>query len=200
MRYYVVFLIALLFAPLMCAQTIQKGVIKEYNERSQKTPLGGVELNVRSANSTVSDKNGGFSLSFLTLKPGEKVNVRRVEKLGYEIFNKEAIEQWNLNPKDPFLIVMCKSEKFKRIRDNYERVASESYSKQLKREEAVLVKLKTEGKLKEAEYQKKLYEIREEYERQLDNLENYIDRFSRIDLSELSVIEQEIIELVHKAK
>ena len=75
------------------AQTIQNGVIQEYNERAKKTPLGGVELNVRSAGSTVSDGNGNFKLQFLTLKPGEKVNVRRVEKLGYEIFNKEAVEK-----------------------------------------------------------------------------------------------------------
>jgi len=186
----------------ICAnsQTVQLGVVKEYNEKAQKTPLAGVELNVRSAGSTVSDNNGKFSLNFLTLKPGEKINVRRIERLGYEVFNKEAIEQWNLNPKNPFIIVMCKSDKFKRIRDNYERMSSKSYARQLKKEEAALAKLKNEGKLKEAEYQKQLFELRESYENQLDNLENYIDRFSRIDLSELSAVEQEIIELVQQGR
>lgn len=182
------------------AQTVQLGVVKEYNEKAQKTPLSGVELNIRSANSTVSDKNGEFSLSFLTLKPGEKVNVRRIEKLGYEIFNKEAIEQWNLNPKNPFIVVMCKSDKFKKIRDNYEKVSSESYAKQLKKEEATLAKLKADGKLKEEEYQQQLFQLREEYENQLDNLNNYIDKFSRIDLSELNSVEQDIIELVQQGK
>lgn len=182
------------------AQAVQNGVVKEYNEKAKKTPLAGVELNVRSANSTVSDAQGAFALNFLTLKPGEKINVRRIEKLGYEIFNKEAIEQWNLNPTTPFLIVMCKSDKFKKIRDNYEKVSSESYARQLKKEEASLAKLKAHGKLKEEEYQKQLFELRENYEKQLDNLENYIDRFSRIDLSELSAIEQEIIELVQQGK
>lgn len=182
------------------AQTIQNGVIQEYNERAKKTPLGGVELNVRSAGSTVSDGNGNFKLQFLTLKPGEKVNVRRVEKLGYEIFNKEAVEQWNINPKEPFVIIMCRSDRFKKIRDNYERVSSESYARQLKKEEAALAKLKADGKLQEAEYQKQLYELRENYEKQLDNLDNYVDRFSRIDLSELSIVEQKIIELVQQGK
>lgn len=108
------------------AQTIQNGVVQEYNEKAKKTSLAGVELNVRSANTTASDKDGKFSLEFLTLKPGEKVNVRRIEKAGYEIFNKEAVEQWNINPSTPFVIVMCRSDKFKAIRDKYERVASES--------------------------------------------------------------------------
>ncbi len=192
----------LILSATVCAfaQTVQHGFVKEYNEKNKKTPLPGVELNVRSASSTVSNKNGDFALSFLTLKPGEKINVRRIEKLGYELFNKEAIEQWNLNPKDPFIIVMCKSEKFKKIRDNYEKVSSESYARQLKKEEASLAQLKKEGKIKEAEYQQQLFELRENYEKQLDNLDNYVDRFSRIDLSELSAVEQEIIALVQEGR
>lgn len=193
-------LLTIFLAFSLTAQTTQKGVVKEYNEKAQKTPLTGVELNVRAANSTVSDKEGNFILQFLSLKPGEKVNVRRIEKLGYEVFNKEAIEQWNLNPNTPFVIVMCKSDRFKKIRDNYEKVSSESYARQLKKEEAALLKLKEQGKLKEAEYQKQLFELRENYENQLDNLENYVDRFSRIDLSELSAVEQEIIALVQEGR
>ncbi len=193
-------LFAAAFSLSVTAQTVQNGLIKEYNEKTKKTPLPGVELNVRSANSTVSDKSGHFSLQFLTLKPGEKVNVRRIEKLGYEIFNKEAVEQWNINPKTPFVILMCRSDRFKRIRDNYEKVSSASYARQLKKDENNLAKLKAEGKLKEIEYQKKLFGLRESYEKQLDNIDSYVDRFSRIDLSEISAVEQEIIDLVQQGE
>lgn len=189
-----------IFPFLLSAQTVQHGIVKEYNEKAKKTPLAGVELYVKSAESTASDKQGKFALQFLTLKPGEKINVRRIEKLGYEIFNKEAIEQWNLNPTTPFVIVMCRSDKFKKIRDNYQRVASENYNKQYKKEQARLSKLKEEGKIKEAEYQKQLIELSEGFERQFDNLENYVDKFSRIDISELSATEQEIIALVQQGK
>ena len=182
------------------AQALQNGIVQEYNERAKKTPLAGVELNIRSAGSTVSDADGKFALQFLTLKPGDRVNVRRIEKLGYEIFNKEAVEQWNLNPSEPFVVVMCRSDRFKKIRDNYQRVASESYARQLKKDEAALARLKSEGKIKEQEYHKQLYELRESYEKQLDNLDSYVDRFSRIDLSELSATEQEIILLVQEGK
>ncbi|MDE5655448.1 MAG: tetratricopeptide repeat protein [Muribaculaceae bacterium] len=182
------------------AQTVQHGVIQEYNEKAKKTSLPGVELMIRSAGSTVSDSDGKFALRFLTLKPGERVNVRRIEKNGYEIFNKEAVEQWNINPQTPFVIVMCRSDRFKRIRDNYERVSSESYRRQLQKEEDALARLKREGKLKEEEFQRRYRELYENYERQLDNLENYVDRFTRIDLSELSETEQEIIELVQQGR
>lgn len=182
------------------AQTIQKGIVKEYNEKEQKTPLAGVELNVRSANNTVSDKAGNFTLEFLTMKPGEKVNVRNIQKAGYEVFNKQAVDQWALSPQTPFLIVMCRSDKFKRLCDTYYSQASASYRKQYEKETASLNKLKAGNKLKEEEYRNKLAEIQENYDRQLDNLDNYVDRFARIDLSELKAEEQEIINLVQEGR
>lgn len=182
------------------AQTTQKGVVQEYNEKAKKTPLSGVELRAKSAQNAVSGKDGSFQLEFLTLKPGDRVNISRIEKLGYEIFNKEAVEQWNLNPKTPFVIVMCRSDKFKKIRDNYEAKASENYNRQYKKEIAKLEKLKAEGRIKDEEYRKSLQEIQETYDKQIENLNTYIDRFSRIDLSEISAAEQEIIELVQQGK
>lgn len=95
---------------------------------------------------------------------------------------------------------MCRSDRFKRIRDNYQKISSESYARKLKKEEAALAKLKADGKLKESEYNQQLLSLRENYEKQLDNLEIYIDRFARIDLSEISSVEQEIIELVQQGK
>ncbi len=181
---------------IVVAQTTQSGIVQEYNEKAKKTPLSGVEMQVSMAPSTVSDNQGMFDLKFHTLKPGEYVNVNRIEKLGYEIFNKEAVEQWNINPDRPFLIVMCRADKFKKIRDNYERISSQSYASQMQKEKAEIDKLKEEGKLKESEYNQKLKEIQENYYRQIDNLNNYIDRFSRIDLSEISDTEQDILDLV----
>jgi len=184
------------------AQTVQNGVVMEYNKKVQKTPLAGVELNVRSAGSTVSGRNGNFSLKFLTLKAGDRVvvrdNGRDIRKEGYEIFNKDALEQWNLNPNAPFSIVMCRSDRFKAICDNYYSKASVNYKKQYDKEISAVNKLKNEGKLKDEEYRKKLTEIQENYDRQLDNLDNYVDRFARIDLSELQSEEQGIIELVEQ--
>lgn len=183
------------------SQSTQSGFVKEYNERLEKTPLNLVEISISNAASTVSDENGTFMLQFRTLKPGDKVNVRRIEKLGYEIFNKEALEQWFISRENrPFTIVMCKSEKFKRIRDNYSRVSSASYEKQLKKEEARLAAERKSGKLREEEYQKALKKLNDDFDRQLDNLDNYIDHFARIDLSELSETEARIIEFVQQGE
>ncbi len=85
----------------LLAHTSQPGIVQEYNEKAKKTPLAGVEVRAKSASNAVSGKGGSFKLEFLTLSPGSSVNISRIEKRGYEIFNKEAVEQWNINPDNP---------------------------------------------------------------------------------------------------
>lgn len=193
-------IICLLIAFGTSAQVVQKGVVVEYNEKARKTALAGVEVRAQRAQSTVSDKKGGFELDFPTLKAGDRVAVRRIEKPGYEVFNKEAVEQWNINPTQPFTVVMCRSDRFKRIRDGYERAASASYERQFRKEKSALEKERAAGKLREEEYEKELRTLQESYDSQLDKLENYVDRFARIDLSELSAEEQGVLDLVAEGK
>lgn len=198
---FLVSLLILTISPLtVSAQITQHGLVQEYNEAAKKTPLAGAELRVHRAQSTVSDKNGSFVLEFMTLKPGERVSVRSIEKAGYEIFNKEAVEQWNLNPDKPFVIVMCNSAKFKQLKDLYYRNSEERYSRQYQAAKDELKQLREQNKIQEQEYFDRLRKIEENYERQLDNLDNYVDRFARIDLSELSSTEQEIINLVKEGR
>ncbi len=182
------------------AQTSQQGVVKEYREENNKRALAGVEVEITNAGSVVSDKKGDFLLEFRTFKPGQKVNVRRIEKTGYEIFNKEAIEQWNINPDEPFTIVMVKQELFKQIRDNYSRISSQSYAEQYDKEKAALDKERQEGRLSEERHREELERLSNWYDAQLDNLDNYVDRFARIDLAELDENERAIIELVKEGK
>lgn len=177
------------------AQCVQKCVVMEYNETEKKSPLGGVEVLVINAGSTISDSNGNVTLKFRTQKPGDKVTVRRIEKSGYEIFNKDALTQWNITKEGVFQIVMCRSDRFKQIRDNYFAISSASYAKQRKAEEAKLQALKKQGRIKQAEYEKEIARIEEEYEQRLMDIDAYIDRFARIDLSELSAEEAKAIEL-----
>ena len=192
-----------LFVTVVCeavslyAQTVQPGITLEYNEKNVKTALGGVEIIIRDAGSTVSDANGNFTLTFNTLQPGDKVVYRSIQKSGYELFNKQALEQWYISKdKKPFQIVLCRSDKFKSLTENYQRVSSESYARQYKRDQESLAKQLKEGFLKEEEYKKQLLSLEDKYYEDLKNLDNYVDMFARIDLSELSNQEQKIIELL----
>lgn len=200
MKNIIIATILILSALTAGARTVQTGVVREYKGKAKKTPLAGVELQVYPAQSTASDRNGNFRLEFLTLKPGERINVRRIEKEGYEIFNKDALEQWNLNPTAPFMIVMCRSNMFKQLKDTYYKNSGERYARQYRKAQDELKRLKDQNKIQQKEYIERLEQLEQEYGRQLENLDNYVDRFARIDLSEISPVEQEIIELVQAGK
>lgn len=194
--------ICLLFSALFAnAQTTQKGRVLQYNGKLAKTPLNAVEIAVYNAGTTSSAADGSFKLDFRSLKVGDKVSYRRIEKLGYEIFNKEALDQWYISANvNPFLIVMCETSRFKEIRDNYERIASNSYARQQKAEEEKLNHDLKEGILTKKEYDNRINEIKEYYYDLFENMDNYIDQFSRIDLSSLSKQEQKIIDLIQNGK
>ncbi len=183
------------------AQSFQPCIVKEYNEELAKTPLGGVEVFANDAGHRVSDANGELTLRFLTKNVGDHVEGVEISKIGYELFNTDAIAQWNISGESkPFTIVMCKSERFKKIKDNYNRISSESYAKQKRKEEKLLEQERREGRLKEAEYKRKLQELQDEFDKQSLSVRPYIDHFSRIDLSEISDQERIIVKLVNSGR
>lgn len=180
------------------AQSVQQVQVLEYNGREQKTPLVGVSLTVQNAGSTMSDAHGAITLQFRSLKAGEPVQIRRIDLAGYELFNKEAVDTWTISPQRTFQLVLCKSDRFKALCDQYNAAASASYERQLKRDKQKLEDLKREGKLKTEEYATQAAALESQYNEQLDKLENYVERFARIDLSEISEQEQQIIALVEQ--
>ena len=199
-KLFITFLLTSL-AGIVSAQSVQHGFVKEYNGTARKSPLSEVEISVRNASRTQTDQQGKFELNFRTLKRGDRVEVKEINKLGFEVFNKEAIEAWRIASDDsPFTIVLCKSEFFKALKDKYNAIASESYARQEAKAEAQLKELLLQGKMQQAEYEQKIKELQNKYEDQLDDLDTYIDRFARIDLGELSDKEKEIVSLVQEGK
>lgn len=182
------------------AQAVQNVVVKEYQAKNQKTPLADVGVTVGNAGAAMTDGDGRAMLRFRSLKAGDRVTLRRVEKAGYEVFNRDAVEQWTVSPSADFQLVLCRSDKFRQLRDQYQRVASQSYDRQYKAEQQRLANERKEGKLQEEAYQQRLLDLQDQYEQQLEDLENYVDKFARIDLSELSAQEQQLVELVQQGK
>lgn len=197
MRYILSFVMVICCCSLW-AQSVQQVQVMEYNGREKKTPLAGVSLSVQNAGSSMSDAQGALTLQFRSQKAGDKVQVRRIDLAGYEVFNQDAVDAWTISTQRTFQLVLCKSERFKALCDQYNAAASASYERQLKRDRQKLDDLKREGKLKEEEYAKQVAALENQYNEQLDKLENYVDRFARIDLSEISEQEQQIIALVEQ--
>ena len=173
------------------SQTTQPCVVTQYNQKQPKTPLAGVEVMASNAGSTVSGADGRLTLSFRTLKPGDKVRLISAKKAGYELFNSEAVEQWNISRNStPFSLVLVKSEYFSRLKGKLTQSSTDSYQSKYQQAVRELERQKKAGKMKEEEYNRKYDDLEAKYQEQLTNLDNYIDQFARIDLSEVSEEEQ----------
>lgn len=186
----------------LLAQVQQKGIVKEYRGADEKVPLAGVEISVNNAPRTMSAQDGTFNLQFRSLHAGDLVSVRSIQKAGYEIFNKEALEQWIISGRAeiPFTIVMCPVAQFKRMRDNYERVSSANYEAQFKKEKAQLAQKRDAGKMSQSQYETAVQKANANYEQRRSQITLVAEKFSRIDLSELSTSEREVIKLVQRGE
>lgn len=198
--FFLAFFLLVIVPSLVIAQSTQQVKVLEYNGKEQKTPLQGVSLSVQNAASAMSDAQGQLTLQFRTLKAGDAVQLRRIDLAGYEVFNQEAVDAWTISTQREFTLVLCRSERFKDLCEKYNAAASASYERQLKKDKAALEKLRQEGKIKQQEYDAQLAALDKQYNEQLDNLENYVERFARIDLSEISEEEQQIIDLVQQGE
>lgn len=144
----ITFLISLSFALTALAQTTQPCVVKQYNQKQQKTPLSGVQVEVRDAGSATSANDGAVTLQFATLKPGDHVTVRRIMKAGFEIFNKAAVDQWNISRNQHrFEIVLVQSAYFAELKSNLTQSSTDNYKKKYEQAKAELAQLQKAGKL-----------------------------------------------------
>ena len=193
-------LIILATALTALAQATQPCIVKQYNQKQQKTPLAGVQVEVRDAQSATSAANGAVTLKFATLKPGDRVTVRRIIKPGYEIFNKAAIDQWTITRGATTEIVLVQSSYFAQLKSKITQSSTDNYKKKYEQEKAEKERLLKAGKLKEEEYRQQLNDLEDQYDNALKNLDNYIDQFARIDLSEVSAEEQRILDMVEEGK
>jgi len=183
------------------AQSTQPCVVKQYNQKEQKTPLPGVEVMVSNAGSSVSDNAGKLTLAFRTLKPGDKVNLVSAKKDGFELMNTDAVDQWNIAADQrPFELVMVNSAFFAQLKARLKQTSTESYKAKYEKAVKDAEALKRAAKISEEEYYRKLDELETQYMNSLKNIDTYIDQFARIDLSEVSAEEQRILEMVEEGR
>jgi len=181
------------------AQSVQQGLVFEYNGSDAKTPLPNVVIAAQNAGTAQSAADGSFTLQFRTLHAGDNIQIRRAELAGYEIMNKEVVSNFRVSRQQtdqPIQIVMCTQKRLAEIRNGYRKVASQRYEKQLLASQEEIEKLRANNQLSTEIYNQRMDSLEAEYEEKLQNLENYIEKFARIDVSELDAVEKNITDLV----
>lgn len=173
----------------------------EYRGKEAKTPLRGVSVTAANAGSVMSDEQGRLSLQFRTLKVGDPIQFRRIDMAGYEVMNSDVLESARIARQgvasSSLPIVMAPTKLLRQLRDGYRSVAAKRYEKQLSIAMDEIEQLRKVSAMSEAEFNQRMDSLEEDYEEKLTRLETYIDKFARIDLSDLDAEEQQIISLVH---
>ena len=201
MKYYLTVLFGLfLSVPMLHAQSVQKVQVFEYRGAEPKVPLEGVTIAVQNAPQMQSDQQGEMQLQFRTQKRGEKVQVRRIEKTGYEIFNNDALQQWNISEERPFRVVMCRTEFLKSLREQYMQNASNSYRQQFDNDRKALDNERKEKELSKEVYEQRLMELQMFYNQQFSQLSQYVEQFVRLDLNELDEQQRSLVLLVNEGR
>ena len=190
-------ILCMVFCLASHSQSIEIGYVKEYNGKNAKTPLGGVELNVSGAPSTVSDAQGRYELKFAVLKAGEVVHYNDIYKSGFVIFNSEALKAWRIsNNKTPFVIVMCKENEFRALKKKFYGLIEKSYKQEYEKQKAATKAAENDM----AALQRKFDELERIYQEKMSNINTYVEVFSRIDQSEMTEIESEALRLVEEGR
>lgn len=191
------FLAIICFTQIVFPQTLQQGRTVEYNGKNAKTPLGGVQI-IAGGAYDISDRDGRFTLDFTSLQNGASIRVIKIAKDGYVLFNKDAVDNWQVNDKIPFEIVLCEASHFDEMVAQYYNVSYKSYKEQYDSECARVRIIREQNKIQESEYQKQLSEITDAYQTLLSQIDKHAETMARIDLTSLSQVERDAIGLAQR--
>ena len=192
-------LVFICFTKMLSSQTLQQGRTVEYNGKNAKTPLSGVQV-IAGGAYDISDKDGHFTLDFISLQNGASIRVERIAKDGYVLFNKDAVDNWQVNDKIPFEIVLCEASHFDEMVALYYNISYKSYKEQYDNECARVRILLEQNKIQEFEYKEQLQAIVEAYKSALDMIDKHAEIMARIDLTSLTETEKMSIELAQNGK
>ena len=186
-------LIVLGYFPIS-AQVRQKGIVLLQN--SGKQPLPQVTILVSGATPATSDSQGNFTLHFATRKEGDATQTINVSKTGYELVNAKDIELWNISSTSTFTVVMCLKGQLAESRRKYYKLGEDRYQRLYRQKVEELNRAIADQKLKEADYQTQLQEANLQLQRAMERLEDFCDKFARINRDMLTDLDRRALTLL----
>lgn len=187
--YALLLLLAVLYIvpQIVKADVTQRVIVKEYipdvknpTLNANKKPLPFVEVSVKGAGSTITDENGECSLNFNLLKGGDRIVVRHFMRPGYELLNPELLNDLVIRRDDkPLEIVMISQDNAIKL----SRIISQQVGAQF---DKMRLRELNELDILAVDYEKKRKAIIEKYELKLDDVDQYIDRLVRVDITRVT--------------
>ncbi|MBR4146747.1 MAG: tetratricopeptide repeat protein [Bacteroidales bacterium] len=189
----------LLFATLLLgveafSQT-QQGFVRTLGRPDKKgEALEGVIVRVKGEHNTIlSDEEGNFSMLLAGLKNGEAYSLQQVQKTGYELNEADFIgRQLAFSDKVPLTIVMVSTAQLQaeiqRIENNAYKTAEKNYNTKIEQ----LEKQKDDNRITIAQYQKKIQDLYDKFEKYQSLIEGLAEHYAHTDYDLLSEKDREI--------
>lgn len=181
--------------------TIQRGVTYRYNGKKPHTVIGGVYVKTATAaQGTVSDeKSGEFQLTLHNVSLGMPLGKAVISKEGMMVFNQQAVDEWDVR-KVPLRVILCNKEHFIKQKQQLIAYGKRQAERKFERQKAELKRLNQANKIMKDAYYAKIDSLQKELDNAHQHIDEYADRFARIDESELDTIAQHAIDLFNQGE
>ena len=165
-------------------------------QNSGRQPLPQVTVMVSGAAPATSDSHGQFSLHFATCNEGDAVRTVEIGKTGYELVNTREVELWNISETDTFTVVLCPRGSLNESHRRYYKLGEDRYRSLYQQKLEELDRALADRQIIEQQYREKIIEAGEQLQRALNRLEEFCDRFARINRDMLSELDRRALALL----
>jgi tetratricopeptide (TPR) repeat protein len=179
---------------LLNAQTTVKGIVTEQN--SGNKPIAGVQIKALGSTPEQTDNAGLFQLVFTSKKPGDRIIVSGIFKKGYEIVNKDVVNNWLIpgNPGDKTKIVMCPEGLIAKNTLKYYDISLDGLTKGYQNRIKELQKERDKAQIDAKTFGEQAKALADQFENQQKQLEELADKFARENFDDCSAIHRQAFE------
>ncbi len=184
----------LLVPAMVSGQVTVKGIVTEQN--SNNKPLAGVQIKALGSAPEQSDQAGLFRLLFNTKKPGDRIVVSEISKPGYEIVNKDVVNNWVIlnDPNARTRIVLCPAGQVAQNTLKYYDISLTGLTEGYKRKNEELQEKLKKSEIDAKSYSEQAKTLAEQYENQQKKLEELAEKFARENFDECSEVHRRAFE------
>ena len=186
-------------SPLM-AQT-QSGVVRTIARPDQASQrLQGVVVRVAGEyNPVMTDEQGAFQVLMPGLKNGAPYTLAGINKGGYELREPELVgRQLPFSSSVPLEIIMVSRRQLQRDKQRIEQAARENIERYYEQQLNALNEQLTQAKLSNQEYEKQLNQLEQEYDRFEPLIEQMAERYARTDYNGMSAADSLIQQAIEQ--
>lgn len=179
---------------LLNAQVTVKGIVTEQN--SGNRPLSGVQVKVLGSTPDRTGRDGLFQLVFTAKQPGDRIVVSGITKKGYEIVNKEMVNNWVIlkNSDARFRVVMCPEGTIAKNTLKFYNISLDGLTRGYKKRIRELQAERDRARIDAKTFAEQAARLAVQFENQQKQLEALSEKFARENFDDCSEIHRKAFE------